>query len=144
MYRWFNRADGVSTAETETKIVLEKDETLQCTPRGQVVELKSRPIYSFTRETSRKMAKARPKLAGVPLQHAVRDALRMPSVLFARAIREAQKKAGKSTLVVGVDADGTIHIGEKRLTEASSIKKELRRLKSKRENSPVKTVKGMT
>ena len=53
MYRWFNRCTGISDAKTEPKLVLEKDETLWCTPRGQVAELKSKTIYAFTQEKSR-------------------------------------------------------------------------------------------
>ncbi len=59
MYRLFNRATGISDAQTEPELVIEKDETLYCTPRGQVCELNSRPVYSFTKETSQKLARKR-------------------------------------------------------------------------------------
>ncbi|HID23391.1 MAG TPA: hypothetical protein EYP14_13475, partial [Planctomycetaceae bacterium] len=49
MYRWFNRATGASQAETEPPLVIEKDETLWCAPRGQVCQLRSRSVFSFTR-----------------------------------------------------------------------------------------------
>ena len=39
MYRWFNRCTGISDAKTEPKLVMEKEETLWCTPHGQVAEL---------------------------------------------------------------------------------------------------------
>jgi cephalosporin-C deacetylase-like acetyl esterase len=48
MYQWFNKATGISDAKNEPKLTLEKDETLQCTPKGQVAELKSRTVFSFT------------------------------------------------------------------------------------------------
>jgi dienelactone hydrolase len=61
MYQWFNRATGVSDAKSEPELVIEKDETLYCAPRGQVCELNSRPIYSFTKELSEQLAKERRK-----------------------------------------------------------------------------------
>ncbi len=59
MYNWFNRATGISDLQGEPELVIEKDETLYCTPRGQVCELDSRPIYSFTKAKSQALAKKR-------------------------------------------------------------------------------------
>ncbi len=59
MYRLFNRATGISDAQSEPELVIEKDETLYCTPRGQVCELNSRPIYSFTKAASQALAQKR-------------------------------------------------------------------------------------
>jgi dienelactone hydrolase len=61
MYRWFNRATGVSDATTEPNLTIERDETLWCAPKGQVCELKSRPIYSFTADAAKTLAEKRPK-----------------------------------------------------------------------------------
>jgi len=78
MYRWFNRCTRISDAKTEPKLVLEKDETLWSTSRGQVAELKSRSIYSFTQEKSRALAARRLDLDGAALPQAVAEALRLP------------------------------------------------------------------
>jgi dienelactone hydrolase len=78
MYRWFNRATGISNAETEPALALEKDETLWCAPRGQVAELKSRTVFSFTEEKSKALAKRRPKLPEKALAQAVSDTLKIP------------------------------------------------------------------
>jgi len=78
MYRWFNRATGVSDAQTEPPLVIEKDETLWCTPHGQVVELGSRSVFSFTRAKSQALAEKRPKLAGDALRRAVAEVLKLP------------------------------------------------------------------
>jgi len=78
MYRWFNRVTGVSDAKEEPKLVIEKDETLWCTPRGQVVDLKSRPVWSFTRARSIELRKRRAPLAGEALRRAVAEVLRLP------------------------------------------------------------------
>lgn len=59
MYRWFNRVTGISKIQREPELVIEKDETLWCAPRGQVCELDSRPIYSFTKAKSQVLAKKR-------------------------------------------------------------------------------------
>ena len=78
MYRWFNRATKISDAQSEPPLVVEKDETLWCTPHGQVVELKSRPLWTFTRDKSQQLAQDRPKLAGDALKKAVAEKLRLP------------------------------------------------------------------
>lgn len=78
MYRWFNRATKVSAAAAEPAITIEKDEALWCTPRGQVAELKSRTVFSFTREKSQSLAAARAALSGEPLQQALAEVLRLP------------------------------------------------------------------
>ncbi len=65
MYQWFNGVTKISDAKTEPKITIEKDEALWCTPTGQVADLKSRTVFSFTAEKSRDFAKkrARPNTA---------------------------------------------------------------------------------
>jgi dienelactone hydrolase len=78
MYRWFNKATGVSGAQVEPKLTIEKDETLYCTPTGQVAELKSRTVFSFTAERAKELAAKRPKLSGDGLLKAVTAALRLP------------------------------------------------------------------
>jgi hypothetical protein len=55
MYRWFNRATGISDAQTEPTLTLEKDEVLQCTARGQVAR-RTRTVFSFTAEKSKALA----------------------------------------------------------------------------------------
>jgi dienelactone hydrolase len=77
MYRWFNRVTGVSDATTEPQLVIEKDETLWCTPRGQVVELGSKPFYSYTRAAALAQKAKRKPLAGEELKHSVRRVLRL-------------------------------------------------------------------
>jgi len=79
MYQWFNRATDVSDARTEPDLVIEKDQTLWCAPKGQVYELNSRPIYSFTAETARALAEKRPKGFTLPqLRSRIRELLRLP------------------------------------------------------------------
>ena len=78
MYRWFNRVTKISDAQTEPELTLEKDETLWCSPHGQVAELKPRTVFSFTRERSQMLGKKRGALAGDDLRKAVREILRLP------------------------------------------------------------------
>lgn len=78
MYRWFNRFTGVSNAQTEPELVIEPDETLWCTPKGQVAELQSRPIWSFTREKSQSLARERPRHSDGDLARIVASTLRLP------------------------------------------------------------------
>ncbi len=79
MYAWFNHATGASDAKMEPDIVLEKDETLWCTPAGQVAPLGSRTVFSFTREKSQALARRRKELGGEALKQAVAQALRLPA-----------------------------------------------------------------
>ena len=69
MYQWFNRCTGIAGAGIEPALTLEKNEALLCTPRGQVVDLKSRPVYSYTKEISQQLAKQRKPLDGSQLPH---------------------------------------------------------------------------
>jgi dienelactone hydrolase len=75
MYAWFNRATGTAGSDGEPKITIEKDETLWCTPHGDVAELKSRTVFSFTAERSRQMAQKREP---GDLKGAVAELLKLP------------------------------------------------------------------
>ncbi len=78
MYQWFNRVTGVSSAKTEPEIIIEDDETLWCTPKGQIAGINSKPIYSFTREQSEKLGRKRVELDGPALRLSVAHVLRLP------------------------------------------------------------------
>ena len=78
MYRWFNRCTKISDARTEPALVLEKDETLWCSPRGRVAALGSTSIDGFTREKSRALAAKRGSPEGAALLQKVAETLRLP------------------------------------------------------------------
>ncbi len=78
MYRWFNRATGISAATAEPTLVMEPDAVLQCTPQGQVAPLPSRPIFDFTREQARALGRRRGPGSGARLVEAVTAALKLP------------------------------------------------------------------
>jgi len=71
MYKLFNRTTGICDTHKEPELVIEKDETLYCAPRGQVCTLDSRPVYSFTKELSQELAAQRRKR--IPLKMLKRD-----------------------------------------------------------------------
>jgi cephalosporin-C deacetylase-like acetyl esterase len=75
MYRWFNRATKVSDATKEPPLAIEKDETLQCTPHGQVAELGSKTVFSFTARKAKDVVADRPAPSGRALVDAVLNAL---------------------------------------------------------------------
>ncbi|MCE9608131.1 MAG: acetylxylan esterase [Planctomycetia bacterium] len=79
-YRVFNAAAGVTGSSEEPPIMVEQDETLWCTPRGQVLYENSRTVFSFTRERSASLKKTRPKLDDEALRNAARALLKMPEV----------------------------------------------------------------
>ncbi len=74
MYSCFNRATGLgeSTAK-EPPLTLEDDAALQCTKRGQVAEMKSRTVVSFTREHVERLAKKREVRDAAGLARVVRS-----------------------------------------------------------------------
>ncbi len=95
MYRWFNAVTKQSDATAEPKLTIEKDETLHCAPKGQVAELKSRTVHSFTVERSRELAKRRPKHDAATLSKALRDALKMPEAKGVPDFRILRSVAGR-------------------------------------------------
>lgn len=78
MYGWFNRATGVADQSTEPELTIEKDETLQCTPHGQVAELSSRNVFFFTTEKAQELKRQRRALSTQDLKNAVSKALKIP------------------------------------------------------------------
>ncbi|MHC4175852.1 MAG: alpha/beta hydrolase family protein, partial [Planctomycetota bacterium] len=86
MYRWFNHVTGVSVSQSEPELVIEKDETLWCTPRGQVCELNSRSVYSFTKAKSQALAKKRRSNLSTPeLKRRIVKVLRIRGLAKLRA-----------------------------------------------------------
>ncbi|MCX6222657.1 MAG: acetylxylan esterase [Bacteroidia bacterium] len=78
MYGCFNRVTKISNTNEEPLIVLEKEETLWCTPHGQVGESGSRNVFSFTSQLSGSLKNKRGSLNGDALKQAVIDALKLP------------------------------------------------------------------
>ncbi len=78
MYRWFNRVTGASKERNEPTLVIEKEEALWCTPKGQVDAMGSRPVSYFTRQKSERVSTARGALKGEALVNAVGTALKLP------------------------------------------------------------------
>lgn len=78
MYRFFGKATGTTMAAAEPEITVEKDEDLWCTPHGQVGELNSRTLMSFTKTKAESLAAKRSALQGDALKKAVRDVLKLP------------------------------------------------------------------
>jgi dienelactone hydrolase len=121
MYRWFNRCTGVSDAKTEPPLVMEQEETLWCTPHGQVAELQSRTIQSFTQQKSRTLAAKRLDLDGAALPQAVAETLRLPraaGVPEFRILRPLpdRKYPMKHALPYMVETDPGVHAIVYRLT----------------------------
>lgn len=98
MYSWFRHVDGLtdqpqdgqfggvleSAADVrfteEPDITIEEDETLWCTPDGQVADLDgTRSVFDFTREKSLQLSSDREKRSGDLLRNTVTDVLRLPA-----------------------------------------------------------------
>ena len=79
MYRWFNRVTKISDAQTEPALTIEKDETLWCTPHGQVGEFRPKTIFTFTQEKAQALAGQRGAVGGRALRRAVTEVLKIPA-----------------------------------------------------------------
>ncbi|MSU64615.1 MAG: hypothetical protein EXS38_00580 [Opitutus sp.] len=78
MYRKFNRATKITSGGAEPALVLEKEETLWCTPRGQVATEKPRTVFSFTRDASVAWRQRRGPVGAAALPKAVAEGLQLP------------------------------------------------------------------
>ena len=78
MYQWFNHVTKVSSAQAEPALTLEKEETLWCTPHGQVAEFKPQTVFTFTAESSKTFARERGNPDGAALKKLVAEVLKLP------------------------------------------------------------------
>lgn len=114
MYRFFHRTTLASQVDSEPELTIEKDETLWCTPGGQVAPLGSRSVFAFTRDRAREMAMARTPLKGEPLQQAIKDMLKIPqsnSIADFRILRSAgnRKYPAKNYCTYAIETEPRIH-----------------------------------
>ncbi|TWU31823.1 alpha/beta hydrolase family protein [Novipirellula artificiosorum] len=77
MYGWFNGVTRVSAAKTEPDITIETDETLWCTPKGQIAGLDAKTVFQFTADQSRALGKNRGAVEGEQLTHRIRQILKL-------------------------------------------------------------------
>ena len=61
MYGFFNEQTHASKGSAEPTLVIEKDQTLWCTPKGQVADLGSATLFSFTQKMSQQLTEKRGK-----------------------------------------------------------------------------------
>ena len=122
MYKFFNAMTQVSNAEKEPALTIEKEETLWCTPHGQVAELKSRTMFSFTKELSEKFGKERKSLDAAALRQALITVLKLrrqttsPDYRILRPI-SGRKYPSKNAVTYAVETEPGIHALVTRLTE---------------------------
>ena len=81
MYRWFNRVTGVSNAQSEPALVIESDETLQCTTTGQVASNRPATVFSFTRDKANTLQTQRGKVTGQELHSKISQVLNLAAEL---------------------------------------------------------------
>ncbi|WP_437201690.1 alpha/beta hydrolase family protein [Planctomicrobium sp. SH664] len=110
MYQWFNRATQVSQATQEPELVLEKPEDLYCSPSGQVADMGSRSVFSFTRQKSRELAAQRGELSPAALATTLVDVLKIPEwkgVPYYRILRanSGRRHPGKYTNTYAVETE---------------------------------------
>ncbi|NLS98237.1 MAG: prolyl oligopeptidase family serine peptidase [Planctomycetaceae bacterium] len=114
MYRWFNRVTQISDAQTEPALEIEKDETIQCTPKGQVSELGSRTVFSFTKEKAEQLRKQRKQPAGDAIAKAIVGVLKLPETVGVPEYRILRPIGGrkypkKTAVAYAVETEPGIH-----------------------------------
>ncbi len=77
MYGFFNNVTKISDGKSEPALRIEKDKTLRCTPSGQVADLGSKAVQTFTREISRQLKKSRGEVPPEKLTPIVESYLRL-------------------------------------------------------------------
>lgn len=119
MYAFFNGVTKVSDATTEPALVMEKEPDLLAAPRGQVSELGSRTLMSFTRD----LAAALPQASDKPLPDRIRTALNLPAGAAAVPDYRILRSAGarqypvKSYCTYAVETEPGVHALVTRLND---------------------------
>jgi hypothetical protein len=124
MYRFFNRATGLDFGDREPEIRIESDEDLYATETGQVAELHSRPIYSYTKARSEKLAAARGAPRGEALRAGVLELLNLPrrsGPPYYRILRALTERGypRNGTAVFAVESEPGVVVVATMLTESS-------------------------
>jgi pimeloyl-ACP methyl ester carboxylesterase len=96
MYGWFNQQTGIAQGQKEPALTLEKPETLQCTPKGQVGETKPATIFSINSELAKQLSLARKNVSGEALRRAMAATLKMPARDGAPDYRILRPTSGRS------------------------------------------------
>ncbi len=123
MYHFFGQATGIPAAAAEPAIILEKDPDLFCTPKGQVAEMGSRTLMSFTSEHAEALAKKREAPRGAALEKSVRNVLKLSAQPESppdyRILRSAgaRKYPTKSYCTYAVETEPMIHALVTRLSD---------------------------
>lgn len=125
MYKWFNKFTGVSDAQKEPELKLEKDEDLYCAPKGQVAELQSRTVMSYTKEISQRLGQRRftarqdlPTRMGQVLKLPAREGV--PDYRILRTL-SARKYPSKSCAHYAVTTEPGIEAIVTMLTDAAHV-----------------------
>ena len=81
MYQWFAKASGLPEVTSEPALTIEQDETLWCTPHGQVAELEdAQTLHELTAAKSKTLTSQRGKPRGKKLLRLVRQVLKLPKL----------------------------------------------------------------
>lgn len=95
MYRFFNQWTQAANTDKEPELTIEDDQTLWCTPMGQVDPLGSVRVSTYTRGTSLELARSRGAKSGAELRKAIESVLKLPKredVPDYRILRNAGKR----------------------------------------------------
>lgn len=137
MYGWFNQVTSGERKSAEPPIQIEPDETLQCTPRGQVAEQGSRSLFEFTRKKARRLKQQRTIESPTALREAIAKTLRLsiPSSPPTYRILRPRRSRGYPTphfTSYLIDSEPNIRIVTYRLQQESHLSR------------PAKASKGAT
>lgn len=114
MYEWFNKATKNGIPKAEPALTLEKEESLWCTPKGQVGGLNSRTVFSFTKQSSESLKGKRKTLDIESLKKVVVSNLKLPARSGIPDFRILRPSAGrqyplKFAATYAVETESLIH-----------------------------------
>lgn len=126
MYRFFNSVTKISDAKAEPAITIEKDETLWCSPKGNVDELGSKLLSTFTQEKSLALKKQLSEMPHGDVATTLRGLLKMPKTkapLTYRILRTAgaRKYPSKGYCCYALKVDEQVELIVTRLYDESGF-----------------------
>ena len=131
MYGFFNSHTKVTQGKTEPTIAIEKDETLLCSPKGQVALLGSRTVLSFTSAAVKALGTKREELDAATLQQHVASLIQpLPATLpDAQILRTLSNRSypRKSCITYAIETETHIRAVLSRIEDVTSLSRPSKR-----------------
>jgi len=131
MYGFFNAQTNITKGNTEPTITIEKDETLRCTPKGQVAHLGSRTVHSFTTTAVKALATKRGELDTTTVRQYLAAIIpplpaTPPDAQILRTLTKRQYPR-KSFITYAIETEPNVHAILSRIEDVSPLSRPAKR-----------------